>query len=210
MSLFGRLSHGFADATAFRRHGTAAAVADCMATVFDRVIPSRRSAARVIVGLAALLFLTPREAHASLLSPEAEDSVANFLALFVLFVVPVALIVLFWMVHVLPEKIAHKRHHPQLDAIRTLCLLSLVFGGLLCQLAWIWAYTKPVMHKMAYGTDTHDHDAEEPHTAVATTGQGLHDRLARLEQRGIPASELKALRADLEALEKKYAVDEAV
>jgi hypothetical protein len=29
--------------------------------------------------------------------------------------------------------------------------------------------------------------------------------LARLEQRGIPASEMKALRADLEALEAKYA-----
>ena len=38
---------------------------------------------------------------------------------------------LFWMVHVLPEKIAHKRHHPQFEAIKTLCLLSLVFGGLL-------------------------------------------------------------------------------
>src|SRR5215510_3407456 len=210
MSLFGRLSHGFADATAFRRHGTAAAVADCMATVFDRVIPSRRSAARVIVGLAALLFLTPREAHASLLSPEAEDKVATFLALFVLFVVPVALIVLFWMVHVLPEKIAHKRHHPQLDAIRTLCLLSLVFGGLLWPLAWIWAYTKPVMHKIAYGTDkaSHDEDAEgdawDEGAGPRTQLPALHDRLARLEGRGIPASDLKAIRADLEALEAKF------
>ena len=57
------------------------------------------------------------------------------------------------MVHILPEKIAHKRHHPQFEAIRTLCLLSLVFGGLLWPIAWIWAYSKPVMHKMAYGTD---------------------------------------------------------
>ena len=63
------------------------------------------------------------------------------------------LITLFWMVHILPEKIAHKRHHPQFEAIRTLCLLSLVFGGLLWPLAWIWAYSKPVMHKLAYGTD---------------------------------------------------------
>jgi len=183
-----------------------------MATVSGRASHPGRAGARVVIALAAILLLAPREAHASLLSPEAEDSVANFLALFVLFVVPVALIVLFWMVHVLPEKIAHKRHHPQLDAIRTLCLLSLVFGGLLWPLAWIWAYTKPVMHKMAYGTDTASHDADEPHEGVpvATTGTGLHDRLARLEQRGIPASELKALRADLEALEKKYAADEAV
>ena len=84
---------------------------------------------------------------------ELEDKVATFLALFVIFVVPVVLIALFWMVHILPEKIAHKRHHPQFEAIRTLCLLSLVFGGLLWPFAWIWAYSKPVMYKMAYGTD---------------------------------------------------------
>ena len=60
------------------------------------------------------------------------------------------------MVHVLPEKVAHKRHHPQTDAIQVLCLLSLVFGGLLWPLAWLWAYSKPVMYKLAYGTDKHD------------------------------------------------------
>jgi hypothetical protein len=43
------------------------------------------------------------------------------------------LIVLFWMVH-LPERIAHQRNHPQFEAIRTLCLLSLLFGGMLCRL----------------------------------------------------------------------------
>jgi CBS domain containing-hemolysin-like protein len=143
--------------------------------------------------------------------PEVEDKLATFLALFVIFVVPVVLIVLFWMVHVLPEKIAHKRHHPQFEAIRTLCLLSLVFGGLLWPIAWIWAYTKPVMHKLAYGTDRASHeeeaegDAWDDKKAVHDGTLGLRDRLARLEHRGIPASELKPLRADLEALEAKYA-----
>jgi CBS domain containing-hemolysin-like protein len=106
---------------------------------------------------------------ASFLSPEVEDKLATALALFILFVVPVVLIVLFWLVHILPEKIAHRRHHPQFEAIRTLCLLSLVFGGLLWPLAWLWAYTKPVMYKMAYGVDErrdergdeHRHDADE-------------------------------------------------
>ena len=69
---------------------------------------------------------------------------------------PIAAIVLFWMVHVLPEKIAHKRHHPQKDAIQVLCLLSLVFGGLLWPIAWLWAYTKPTLHRMAWGTDKHE------------------------------------------------------
>jgi hypothetical protein len=162
-----------------------------------------------------LTVLFPGEARASFLSPELEDKLATFLALFIIFVVPVVLIALFWMVHVLPEKIAHKRHHPQFEAIRTLCLLSLVFGGLLWPIAWIWAYTKPVMHKIAYGTDkaSHEEDAEgaawDEHKTPQESGAGLHDRLARLEQRGIPASEMKALRADLEALEAKYAHEES-
>jgi heme/copper-type cytochrome/quinol oxidase subunit 2 len=166
-----------------------------------------------------LTVVFPGEARASFLPPEVEDKLANFLALFIIFVVPAVLIVLFWMVHVLPEKIAHKRHHPQFEAIRTLCLLSLVFGGLLWPIAWIWAYTKPVMHKLAYGTDTASHEVEakgeawDEGKAVPESGLGLKDslkdRLARLEQRGVPASEMQALRADLEALEAKYAHEEA-
>ena len=172
-----------------------------------------RWAARVGLAVLALLLLSPRDAHASLLSHEAEDKLATFLALFILIIVPIVLIVLFWMVHILPEKIAHKRHHPQFEAIRTLCLLSLVFGGLLWPLAWIWAYTKPVVHKLAYGTDKASHDEEAEGEAWDTAGgqpaisAGLHDRLARLEARGIPPSERKTLRADLEAREAKYAAD---
>ena len=153
---------------------------------------------------------------ASFLSPEMEDSLATGIALFVIFVVPVVLIALFWMVHILPEKIAHKRHHPQFEAIRTLCLLSLVFGGLLWPIAWIWAYTKPVMHKIAYGTDKASHDVDEQgdawdesETHAAPTPPRLHDRLARLEASGVPSDELKAIRADIEALEARVAKDGA-
>ena len=163
----------------------------------------------VWVWIFVLVLAAPQDAHASFLSPELEDKLATFLAIFILIVVPIVLIVLFWMVHILPEKIAHKRHHPQFEAIRTLCLLSLVFGGLLWPLAWIWAYTKPVMHKLAYGTDkaTHSEEAEgvawDEGKVARAEGQGLHDRLARLEGR-VPASELDVLRADLAALESKY------
>ena len=175
-----------------------------------------RGLRRPLAGLwvAAATLAAPSVASASLLSPEMEDKVATGIALFVLFVVPVVLIVLFWMVHILPEKIAHNRHHPQFEAIRTLCLLSLVFGGLLWPLAWIWAYTKPVIHKMAYGTDKASHDVEEEgsgwdadvkHDPAPAAALGLHERLARLEQRGVPAAELTALRANLDALEAKLA-----
>ena len=167
--------------------------------------PARRAVramAAVAVVVAALA--APSHAHASFLSPEAEDALANFIALAVLFLVPVVLIVLFWMVHILPEKIAHKRHHPQFEAIRTLCLLSLVFGGLLWPLAWIWAYTKPVGYKMAYGTDRLPEDGDDTPAPGGDVALGLHDRLARLEARHVPASELKALRADLEAVEARF------
>ena len=111
--------------------------------------------AMVAAGLAAAL-LAPGPAAASFLSGEALDTAANVLAWVVLVLVPVVGIALFWIVHVIPEKIAHKNHHPQRKAIQTLCLLSLVFGGLLWPIAWLWAYTKPVGYKLAYGTEKHE------------------------------------------------------
>ena len=159
------------------------------------------------IASATFLLQLPRPAYASLLSHEAENTLATIIALVVLFVVPVVLIVLFWLVHILPEKIAHKRHHPQFEAIRTLCLLSLVFGGLLWPLAWIWAYTRPVMHKMAYGTDKVVHDEEYPGESGDEPGGGepLRERLARLEAQGLSGADLRTLRADLDALEAKLA-----
>jgi CBS domain containing-hemolysin-like protein len=110
---------------------------------------SRRIAA--ILALAALGAAAP--AHASLFSGDTLDLVADIMAWVVLVIAPVIAISVFWLVHILPEKIAEKRHHPQAAAIKTLCLLSLFFGGLLWPLAWLWAYSQPVLYKMAYGVD---------------------------------------------------------
>ncbi len=175
---------------------------------FDVVAPRHHASRAAIPGLLAVAWslLAPATAHASLLSPEAEDAMAKYIAIFALCFVPIALIVVFWMVHVLPEKIAHKRHHPQLEAIKTLCLLSLVFGGLLWPIAWLWAYTKPVGYKLAYGTDKapdyfKEHGLPEPDNAAAD----LRQRVDELEGRGVPASELDAIRTDLAALESRLA-----
>ena len=70
-------------------------------------------------------------AHASIFTGDTLDAVANALAWVVLVIAPVIGIAVFWMVHILPEKIAEKKRHPQLNAIKTLCLLSLIFGGML-------------------------------------------------------------------------------
>jgi hypothetical protein len=95
----------------------------------------------------------PTTAEASFLHGEALDKAADVLAWIVLILVPVVGITIFWLLHIMPEKIAEKKKHPQTHAIQCLCLLSLFFGGLLWPIAWLWAYTKPVLHKMAYGTD---------------------------------------------------------
>ena len=139
-------------------------------------------------------------------SGEFVDTLAGYLAIFVLVFVPALLIYLFWMVHILPEKIAERRHHPQAEAIKTLCLLSLVFGGLLWPIAWLWAYTKPVGYKLAYGTDKHpdyfkEHGIAEPGSPTAD----IRQRVADLEEQGVPASELDAIRADLAKLESRLA-----
>jgi hypothetical protein len=109
---------------------------------------------------------------ASIFAGDTLDAVADYIAIFVLFFVPALLIYLFWMVHIMPEKIAYKRGHPQADAIKTLCLLSLVFGGLLWPIAWLWAYSKPVLHKMAYGTDTVHHPGHGPEPNEGDTAHG--------------------------------------
>jgi CBS domain containing-hemolysin-like protein len=122
---------------------------------------------------------------------ETLDKVANGIAWVVLVLVPVVGITVFWLVHILPEKVAEQKRHPQAKAIQVLCLLSLVFGGLLWPLAWLWAYSKPVMYKMAYGTDVGDEHHGETAEA-STTGPGAEATRAEIEQ-------LRARLATLEA-----------
>ena len=159
--------------------------------------------ARLACTVAALAL--PSAAHASFLPPELMDRAAWGIAWFVIVVMPIAVIVLFWMVHVLPEKIAHKRHHPQKDAIQVLCLLSLVFGGLLWPIAWLWAYTKPTLHRMAWGTDKHEdffvHEAEraEAGEVGAREKQHLLDELDGIAARGGLPPQLREARERIAA-----------
>ena len=144
---------------------------------------SRRPCGRRFVLFIALTFLAlPSRAHASFLHGETLDTVAGAIAWFAFILVPPVLIGAFLLVHILPEKVAEKRHHPQLGAIKCLCLLSLCFGGLLWPIAWLWAYTKPVLHKMAYGTDVDDSHGKPVGKKSATTElEQLRARVAELE-----------------------------
>jgi len=120
-------------------------------------------------------------AHGSFLHGDTLDTVANVFAWAALVIAPIVLIAVFLMVHILPEKIAHKKGHPQTAAIQCLCLLSLVFGGLLWPLAWLWAYTKPVGYKLAYGTDRVDPPDAGGDTPAASELERLRARIAELE-----------------------------
>ena len=143
----------------------------------------RRPRSRRFVLFVALTFLAlPSRAHASFLHGETLDSVADVIAWFAFIIVPPVLVGVFLLVHILPEKVAEKRRHPQLGAIKCLCFLSLCFGGLLWPIAWLWAYTKPVLHKMAYGTDVDDsHEKPAGKKSAISELEQLRARVAELE-----------------------------
>ena len=134
--------------------------------------------------IAFALLALPSRVHASIFHGETLDALANGIAWFALIIAPIIGIAIFWLVHILPEKIAEKKRHPQTKAIQCLCLLSLCFGGLLWPLAWLWTYTKPVLHKMAYGTDVDE-------------SLGHHGEVSKEE------NEIEKLRARLAELEAK-------
>ena len=139
--------------------------------------------------LAVVALLAATTAHASFFAGEALDTAANVLAWFVLIVMPPVAIGLFWIVHVLPQKAAEKRQHPQKEAIHVLCLLSLLFGGLLWPIAWLWAYSRPTVHAMAHGTERHE-DYFTEQAELAEAGE-------------LPVAQVAMLRADLDGLEAR-------
>ncbi|MFO1325321.1 MAG: DUF3302 domain-containing protein [Burkholderiales bacterium] len=163
------------------------------------IVPARFAAACA----ALVCLLVPAAAHASFLSGEALDNFADWMAIIVIIIVPVVAIVVFWLVHVLPERFAEQRHHPQAQAIQVLCLLSLFFGGLLWPIAWLWAFTRPVAYRIAYGTDKHE-EWHETMGEKARAGELLSHELDHLRheldamaERGALPPDLRQLRTDL-------------
>ena len=155
--------------------------------------------------LAAIL-LAPAAARASFLSGDALDTFANVLSWVVLVFVPLAAIAAFLYVHVLPEVIAERNQHPHKHSIKVLCILSLFFGGLLWPFAWLWAYTKPIAYRAAYGSEKHDDYylamGEKARLGTITLAELSHIReeLAAMKAKGTLSPELKALIADLDSL----------
>ena len=185
-----------------------------------RIAP--QSTGAFVAGLA--LLAGADAAHASLFTGETLDAVANGIAWVAIVIAPVVGITVFWLLHILPEKIAEKKKHPQTAAIQTLCLLSLFFGGLLWPLAWLWAYTKPVLYKMAYGTDEVEHHGthvvhkeeaaapkpEASHTVAMERPRTVSEQVASMEaERKVRENELEVERLRRELAELKRQIGHA-
>ena len=108
---------------------------------------------RLLKPLLLVSLWMPLLAQASFMPAHLIDGFASIISWIVLIVLPIGFIALFWFVHIWPDTVAKRRQHPQRDAIHALCVLSLFFGGLLWPFAYLWAYTRPTMYKLAYGTD---------------------------------------------------------
>ena len=108
---------------------------------------------RLLKPLLLVSLWMPLLAQASFMPAHLIDGFANIISWIVLIVLPIGFIALFWFVHIWPDTVAKRRQHPQRDAIHALCVLSLFFGGLPWPFAYLWAYTRPTMYKLAYGTD---------------------------------------------------------
>lgn len=180
------------------------ALAECTRALHRRLAAPAIS----VLWLAALW---PAPAHASFLKGDALDALANGVAWAALIIVPIVAIGVFLIIHILPEKIAEKRRHPQLSAIKTLCLLSLVFGGMLWPIAWLWAYTKPVMHKLAYGTDVDDTLHHGEALSPLEDADVVHHRAQAAPTHAAAAEdEVQVLRRRIAALEAQLAAQPPV
>jgi CBS domain containing-hemolysin-like protein len=142
--------------------------------------------------------LLPLTCFASGATRHLEQIIADYLVWVVILIVPIAVVYIFWKIHILPEQYAEKIHHPQTKLIKVICLMSIVFGGLLWPLAWILAYSKPVLHKMAYGTDKSDEyytDGETKHADKPLNLSIVEDEISNLKEKldGLEAKRQKVL-----------------
>ena len=65
-------------------------------------------------------------------------------ALIVLIVLLAAAVAVWVIVGMLPGRIARQRNHPQAEAISVCGWWGVLTLGILCPLAFIWAYTNPI------------------------------------------------------------------
>ena len=78
----------------------------------------------------------------------------DIFALIVLLVLLAAVVAVWVILGMLPGRIARARNHPQADAISVCGWWGVITMGLLCPLAFIWAYTKSQATAAERSTDS--------------------------------------------------------
>lgn len=145
----------------------------------------RVSAFRTLLAMSALY------SGQALANSGLEDKIADVVVWVVVILVPIVGITVFWILHVWPERVAEQKHHPQAAAIQALCLMSLVFGGLLWPLAMLWAYMKPMEFRLA-------RDEDDPPLVPGDTVKRTPVRAAHAD-----ATEVTSLREQVAALQRR-------
>ena len=142
---------------------------------------------RALRALVAMSALYSGQAFAS---SALEDKIADVVVWLVVLMVPIVGVTVFWFLHIWPERVAEQKHHPQAAAIQALCLMSLVFGGLLWPLAMLWAYMKPMEFRLARDDDVHPGQPETVKRTPAVAARAdeaevtsLREQVATLQRR---------------------------
>lgn len=141
-------------------------------------------------GLRALVAMSALYSGQAFASGHLEDKIADVVVWLVVILVPIVGISVFWFLHIWPERVAEEKHHPQAAAIQALCLMSLVFGGLLWPLAMLWAYMKPMEFRLARDEDGHPGPLE--------TGKRVPVGAARADE-----AEVTSLREQVTTLQRR-------
>ena len=83
----------------------------------------------------------------------------DYFALFVLIVLIVAVIAIWVALGMAPGIIARSRNHPQAEAITVCGWMGVLTLGVLCPLAFVWAYTKtPEVLQPTSGNQTENNE----------------------------------------------------
>ena len=67
----------------------------------------------------------------------------DIFALIVLIVLLATVVAIWAILGMMPGRIARNRNHPQAEAINVLGWWGVITMGILCPLAFVWAYTNP-------------------------------------------------------------------
>ncbi|NMP31639.1 DUF3302 domain-containing protein [Thalassotalea sp. M1531] len=104
----------------------------------------------------------------------------DYLALFLVFFVPIVIFYGVIVIHDIPYEIAVHRNHPHQDAIHVAGWISLLFLGIIWPFLWIWA----TLYKpgVGWGMQSHISKGEVSDTELSNLKIAVADMKSRITQ----------------------------